>query len=294
MADTAPDLTGAEPETGLIDGPEGRRLAYARTPGRGPGVVFFAGFMSDMTGSKALALEAWCRARGRACLRFDYAGHGASSGRFEDGTIGSWTADALAALDALTEGPQLVVGSSMGGWIMLNVALARPERVAGLVGIAVAPDFTEDLVWARAPEAFRQRILRDGVAYEPSQYGPRPYAITRALIEDGRRHLRLRAPLPLACPVRLLHGMQDPDVPWSTSMRLIEALAGGDGRLTLVKDGDHRLSRPQDLALLTATVADLIAQFEAPPPEAAAEGAAASAPASASASTASTAASPSR
>jgi pimeloyl-ACP methyl ester carboxylesterase len=237
---------------------DGATIAFRRTPGRGPGVVFLGGYRSDMTGSKALALEAHCREAGRAFVRFDYQGHGASGGRFEDGTIGSWTEDALAVIDAATEGPQVLVGSSMGGWIMLLAALARPGRVAGLVGIAAAPDFTEDLVWdALGPEA-RGRMLADGRIEEPSAYGD-PYVYTRALVEDGRRRLLLRAPIPLACPVRLLHGMRDPDVPWETSLRLAGRLQAEDVRTTLVKDGDHRLSRPQDLALLLATVEEVAA-----------------------------------
>ncbi|MCC7428149.1 MAG: alpha/beta fold hydrolase [Alphaproteobacteria bacterium] len=221
--------------------------------------------MSDMTGSKALALESFCRAEGRAFLRFDYSGHGASEGRFEDGTIGRWTADALAALDQLTAGPQVLVGSSMGGWVMLNLALRRPARIAGLIGIAPAPDFTEDLVWSRASAAEKRRLVRTGALRHASAYGPVPYVYTSALIEDGRRHLRLRAPLPIRAPVRLLHGMGDPDVPWRTSLRIAERLRAADVRVTLLKDGDHRLSRPQDLALLTATLAELLAHGAAAP-----------------------------
>jgi pimeloyl-ACP methyl ester carboxylesterase len=215
------------------------------------------GFKSDMTGSKAVALEAFCRSRGTAFVRFDYQGHGASSGRFEDGSIGLWAADALAAFDQLTEGPQIIVGSSMGGWIMLLTALARPDRVAGLVGIAVAPDFTEDLIWSTLGETDRNTLMETGVLYKPSDYGA-PYAYTRHLIEDGRTHLLLRAPIALTCPVRLLHGMRDADVPWRTSQRVAERLTGDDVRITLVKDGDHRLSRDQDIALLCRTVGELL------------------------------------
>jgi pimeloyl-ACP methyl ester carboxylesterase len=215
--------------------------------------------MSDMTGSKAVAIEAFARARGHACLRFDYSGHGESEGAFEKGTIGSWFADALAAFDALTEGPQIVVGSSMGGWIALLLARARPARVAGLVGIAPAPDFTEDLIWAPMPEAQRAELSAKGVLYQPSDYGEKPYAITKALIEDGRNHLLLRAPLAFDGKVRLLHGMQDPDVPWELSPKIAAVLTAADVRVTLVKDGDHRLSRDQDLDLLRATLAELLA-----------------------------------
>lgn len=233
-------------ETGRLEG----RLAWARLPGRGPGVVFLPGFRSDMGGSKALALRAHCAARGQAFLRFDYSGHGESAGRFEEGTIGQWAADALALLDALTEGPQVLVGSSMGGWIALLLARQRPARLAGLVGIAPAPDFSEKLMWPAFSEAQRQAILRDGVLHLPSEYGE-PTPITRALIEDGRRQNVLDGPLDLPCPVHIVQGMRDPDVPWRHALRLVEALAGGDVRLTLVKDGDHRLSRPEDLRLMT-------------------------------------------
>ncbi len=243
----------------MLDGPHGR-IAHVASPGRAPTVLFLGGLRSDMTGTKAAFLEAWCRARGQAFLRFDYTGHGASAGRFEDGTIGAWSADALAVLDRLTEGPVILVGSSMGGWAMLNVALARPDRVAALVGIAAAPDFTEDLLWDRWDAERRATLLFDGVVREPNPYDPAGYAYTRALIEDGRRHLRLRAPIPLACPVRLLHGQRDDAVPWQTSLRLAECLAAGDVQVTLIKDGDHRLSREADLSLLGRTLAALLGE----------------------------------
>ena len=218
--------------------------------------------MSDMTGSKALAIEDHARRQGRACLRFDYQGHGASSGAFADGTIGLWAGDAIAAFDALTEGPQVLVGSSMGGWIMLLLALARPERVAGLLGIAPAPDFTEDLMWQSFDAEARATLERDGLLRQPSDYGEEPYIITRALIEDGRDHLLLRAPIPLTCPVRLIHGMADKDVPWQTSVRLSEALASEDVEIQLVKAGGHRLSEPDDLARLTQTLDELLARID--------------------------------
>ena len=234
------------------------RLAWARLPGRQPGVVFLPGFRSDMEGSKAIALRDHCAATGRALLRFDYGGHGASAGRFEDGTIGQWAADAIAVLDALTEGPQLLVGSSMGGWIALLAARARPARVAGLIGLAPAPDFTSELMWPAFTEAQRTEIMENGVLHLPSQYGE-PTPITRALIEDGPRHNLLDAPIPLRCPVRILQGMRDPDVPWRHALRLVDALEGADVRLHLIKDGDHRLSRPEDLALLTQTLDQMLA-----------------------------------
>ncbi|MBP2301946.1 alpha/beta hydrolase family protein [Azospirillum picis] len=248
-------------------------IAYCHTPagpaGQGlPGVMFLGGFMSDMTGGKATALERWAVAQGLSFTRFDYQGHGASSGRFADGTIGLWADDALAVLDQVTSGPQILVGSSMGGWMMLLTALRRPERVAGLVGIAPAPDFTEELMWDIFDEGVRRQILEDGVWNRPSDYGPEPQPITRALIEDGRSHLLLRNPgggpsgasIAFDGPVRLLHGQRDPDVPWQLSLRIAEALTGDDVSVTLVKDGDHRLSRPQDLDLLCRTVGALVHQ----------------------------------
>jgi len=241
--------------------PDGTRIAYRRLAARAgearPGIVFLSGFASDMTGTKGTALAAWANARGQALLRFDYSGHGQSSGAFRDGTIGRWTADALAAIDGLTAGPQILVGSSMGGWIMLLAALARPDRIAGLVGIAAAPDFTEDLMWAAMPPETRARLLAEGVIRQPSQYQETPLEISRALIEDGRRHLVLRAPLDIRCPVRLFHGMADPDVPWQTSVRLAERLTVDDATITLIKDGDHRLCREQDLARLFAAVEEI-------------------------------------
>ena len=233
-------------------------IAFRRTEGSSPGVIFCGGFQSDMTGTKAAALEAWAKAAGRAFVRFDYQGHGASSGRFIDGTIGQWAEDARQVFDRCTNGPQIIVGSSMGAWIMLLVALSRSERVAGLVGIASAPDFTEDLIWGTLATEQRLQLLDDEVLRLPSEYGE-PTPITLTLIDEARRHLLLRGLIRLACPVRLLHGMQDADVPWVTSVRLAERLAGADVRLTLVKDGDHRLSRDQDIALMCKTVEELAA-----------------------------------
>lgn len=210
--------------------------------------------MSDMTGAKALALESFAAARGQAFVRFDYLGHGASSGRFQDGTIGRWAKDATAVLDELTDGPQILVGSSMGGWIMLLVALARAKRVAGLVGIAAAPDFTETLMWRAFTPEIRATIEREGVYYEPSAYGEQPYPITRRLIEEGRQHLLMDEPIAIHCPVRLIHGVADPDVPYTLSLELMQHLASTDVEVTLVKAGGHRLSEPHDLARLTGAV----------------------------------------
>jgi pimeloyl-ACP methyl ester carboxylesterase len=240
-------------ETGRLDG----RLAWARLPGRGPGVVFLPGYRSDMQGSKALALRDHCAARGQAFLRLDYSGHGESAGRFEDGTIGQWAADALAVFDALTTGPQILVGSSMGGWIGLLLARGRRDRLAGFIGLAPAPDFTETLMWPAFSAEQKDAVMRDGVIHLPSQYGE-PTPVTRALIEDGRNQFVLGDPLDLPCPVRILQGMADPDVPWRHALRLVDALTGGDVRLHLIKDGDHRLSRPEDLRLLTETLDSLL------------------------------------
>ncbi|MBM3482132.1 MAG: alpha/beta hydrolase [Alphaproteobacteria bacterium] len=226
------------------------RIAYHRSEGKSPGVMFLGGFMSDMTGIKATALERHCRETGRAFLRFDYRGHGQSDGRFEDGTIGSWLEDATAVFDELTSARQILVGSSMGGWIAVLLARARPERVHALIGLAAAPDFTEDLSKSGLDSKAREALERDGVAYLPSDYGDRPYPITRALIEDGRSHLVLRSTIGFSRPVHLIQGMRDPDVPWVTALRLAECLESQSVVVTLVKDGDHRLSRPEDLARL--------------------------------------------
>ncbi len=252
-------MSGGE-ETGRFDRGDGVELAWRRRAGRGPGVMFLGGFNSDMTGTKAEELSAFCAAENRAFLRFDYSGHGASGGRFEDGTIGRWAEDAACAFDRLTEGPQVLVGSSMGGWMALLLALRRPERVAALVGIAAAPDFTA-LIVETLPAGAREAIAREGVWRRPSEYGD-PYPITRALLEEGERHMLLRGggPIPISAPVRLLHGQRDPDVPWELSLRVAEAVAGEDVQVVLVKDGDHRLSRPQDLALLRRTLSALLAE----------------------------------
>ncbi len=244
-------------DTGRLDRGDGVELAWMREDGSSPTVVFLPGFRSDMTGEKASALATFCAARGQAMLRFDYSGHGASGGQFENGTIGRWRDDALAMIDRQTTGPLLLVGSSMGGWIGLLAALARPDRVAGLIGIAAAPDFTEVLAWQAMSEEDRATLLRDGVLRVPSRYGE-PYPITQALIQDGRNHLLLNKPIALDCPVRLLHGQCDPDVPWQTSLRVAERLIGQDVQVILVKDGDHRLSRPADLALLWRVMAALL------------------------------------
>ena len=248
-------LGGGEP--GILARPDGATIAYRKSAGRSPGVIFMGGFRSDMTGTKATALEAACQARGRAYVRFDYGGHGASSGQFTDGTIGGWAADATAVLDRVTEGPQIVVGSSMGGWIALLVALARPARIAGLVGIAAAPDFTEDLMWGHYGPDIRAALTRDGIYYEPSEYDDGPYPVTMRLIEEARDHLLLDRPIAIHCPVRLFHGMKDEAVPWMTSLTLVEHLLAEDVRTMLIKDGDHRLSRESDIARICVAVEGL-------------------------------------
>jgi pimeloyl-ACP methyl ester carboxylesterase len=231
-------------------------LAYRRIHGTGTGVVFLGGLASDMTGTKATALESHARRRGGAFLRFDYRGHGLSKGIFAEATIGDWLDDALAMFDALTEGPQILVGSSMGGWIALLLAIRRPERVRALVGVAAAADFTERLIWQNLTQPQRETLQRDRILYAPSDYGA-PLAITLTLIEEGRNHLVLDGPIAFSGPVRLLHGQGDREVPWTLSTLTAGRLVSSDVLVTLIKDGDHRLSRPQDIALLLRTVEDL-------------------------------------
>src|SRR5437763_7691028 len=237
--------------------PDGNTVAYAKTDGRAPTVVFLGGFRSDMTGTKAVALEAWARQTGQAYLRFDYLGHGQSSGRFEDGTIGRWLADSLAAIDSLTAGKLVLVGSSMGGWLSLLVARARPERLAGLVLIAAAPDFTERMLLKGLSADDRVTLERNGWLERPSQYSPEPSVFTWMLIEEGRKHLVLDKKLALPCPVRLLHGQSDPDVPWEYSLQIARPLDAPEVITTFIKGGDHRLSTPADIARLIATVEEL-------------------------------------
>ncbi len=237
--------------------PQGRRIAYHLTDGTGPAVVFLGGFKSDMGGTKAVFLEEWARAQGRAFLRFDYSGHGESSGAFTDGAIGDWFEDACAALGLLA-GKVVLVGSSMGGWISLLIARAMPARVAGLVTIAAAPDFTEDSMWAGFSDAQRAELMAGQVAL-PSEYGE-PYIITRRLIEEGRTRLVLRDPLPLPFPVRYLQGTADADVDMSVALRLLDHATGPDMRLTLVKGADHRFSDETCLNLIVAAVEDVLGQ----------------------------------
>lgn len=234
--------------------PDGSRLAYRQRMGAGPVIVFLPGYMSDMEGGKAIALDAWAAGSGRAMLRLDYAGCGSSEGRFEDGTLASWRDDVLLLIDALVEGPVVLVGSSMGGWLALLVALARPERVMGLVGIAAAPDFTD---WGFT-EADKALLMTEGRIEEPTPYGDEPYVTTRDFWQSGQALRLLDAPMAIDCPVRLLQGQCDDDVPWETALRIASLLRSSDVQTLLVKDGDHRLSRDGDIALLIRTVASLL------------------------------------
>ena len=237
---------------------DGVRIAYQRVEGRSPTVIFLGGFTSDMTGTKACHLDGYCRARGQAYLRFDYQGHGASSGRFVDGTIGAWRDDAVAVIESCTEGPLVLVGSSMGAWIMLLAARATRRSVDALVGIAPAADFTEELIWNRLSSESRAALEGAGIIHVPSDYSVEDSPITLALIEEGREHLVLGAGIAIDCPVRLIHGLDDQDVPWDHSLRLLQALESNDVTLELVKGGDHRLSELADLGRLSRVLDELL------------------------------------
>jgi pimeloyl-ACP methyl ester carboxylesterase len=259
---TASEDTVAAPafiEVGTGD--DTRRIAVRARAGKAPGLFWLGGFNSDMKGTKAVALDTWAAERGRACVRFDYSGHGESGGRFVDGTIGRWLADSVAVFSQFCHGPQVVVGSSMGGWMALLLARelskqAGAATLAGMVLIAPAPDFTEELMWKGfSPEA-RRDIEEKGVWLRPSEYGE-PYPITRALIEEGRNHLLLGSAVNVGCPVRILQGAQDPDVPWQHAFALAHRLPADDVVLTMIQDGDHRLSRPQDIARILAAVGEV-------------------------------------
>lgn len=240
------------------EGPASRRIAVLARSGTGPTIVWLGGFRSDMRATKAEALDAWAARVGREFLRFDYSGHGESGGRFEEAAISTWLEDALAVLSRFGPGSRsILVGSSMGGWLALLAARALaggPGAPAGLVLVAPAVDFTERMMWDTFPEEVRRTIERDGVFHQPSAYSPEPVPITRGLIDDGRRHLLLGSPIDTGCPVHILQGMEDPDVPWGHALALLEHLAGENVSLTLVKDGDHRLSRPEDLDRLLRAV----------------------------------------
>lgn len=227
-------------------------------------IVFLGGFRSNMRGQKAEHLAGWCESRGLGFLRFDYSGHGESSGDFADGTVGQWCDDALSVIDQLAAGRVVLIGSSMGAWMAVLAALARPEKVVGLMGIAAAPDFTEDLVPRRLTAGETDRLWREGRIERPSAYSEQPDVLTRALLEEGRDHLVLRAPLALDCPLRLIHGHADPDVPVEQSRRLIEVWRGRDTKLIVIEDGDHRLSRPSDLARISDLLLELLIQVGFP------------------------------
>lgn len=247
---------------------ERRTIAVRQRDGALPGLFWLSGYKSDMKGTKAEALARWAETQGRACIRFDYSGHGESGGEFTDGTIGRWLEDSLAVFDACSRGPQVLVGSSMGGWLALLLVRALKRRaigevgraaaasVAGLVLIAPAIDFTEELMWKRFTPEIKNELAETGVWARPSDYSPEPYLVTRRLIEEGRSHLLLGDMIETGCPVRILQGVEDPDVPWQHAVELTSRLACDDVVLTLVKDGDHRLSRPEDIERLLGAVAE--------------------------------------
>jgi pimeloyl-ACP methyl ester carboxylesterase len=234
--------------------PDGVRLAFRRQPGKGPTLVFLPGYMSDMRGGKALALEAWAIREGRAMLRLDYSGCGESEGAFEDGTLDIWRDDVLLMIDLLIRGPIVFIGSSMGGWLALLLACALPNQVIGMIGIASAPDFTD---WGFSDEE-KGRLTKYGRLERVSEYGPEPMVTTRAFWESGRANCLLSGEIAIECPVRLIHGQNDPDVPWQISLDIAARLRSANVQTLLIKDGDHRLSRPQDIALLLRTVNDLL------------------------------------
>ncbi|MEE2527320.1 alpha/beta hydrolase [Hyphobacterium sp. HN65] len=253
------------PDIQFLDRPDGERIAYverAAQPGKAS-LVWLGGFKSDMDGTKALVLDEWARESGRGMLRFDYFGHGQSSGNFEDGTIGRWREDALAVIDELTEGPQILVGSSMGGWISLLAAKARPERIGGMLLIAPAPDFTSELMWPNFSEDVRRQIMEEGKFEEPSAYDDEIFIVTRKLIEDGKNWSVLGEPLAYEGPVRILQGMKDDSVPWQHAQRCVDLVSSENVVLTLIKNGDHRLSTETDLARLIVTTERLVRQVEA-------------------------------
>ena len=247
-------------------GSQARRIAVRSRAGAMPGLIWLGGFKSDMRGTKAAALDAWAAEQGRAYIRFDYSGHGETGGDFRQGTIGRWLEESAAVFAAHCRGPHIAIGSSMGGWIALLLARELRRRaaegvpidgtLAGMVLVAPAVDFTEELMWKKFPAKVKRQIEREGEWERPSAYGDAPYPITRALIEEGRNHLLLGGLIETGCPVRILQGVQDPDVPWAHAQELVTRLAHDDVVLTLVKDGDHRLSRPEDIERLLAAVAE--------------------------------------
>lgn len=243
-------------EVAYLDGPNGRRLAYAKTDGTGPCIVFLSGYKSDMEGTKAVHLEGWARESGRAFLRFDYSGHGVSDGVFEEGCIGDWADDAQAVISGVCDGPVLLVGSSMGGWISALMT-QRLFNVVGFVGIAAAPDFTEDGFWASFTEDQRAAVMNDGQIALPSDYGD-PYIVTRRLIEDGRNNLVMRTPLKMPFPVRLMQGTEDTAVTRATALAFLDHIDGPDVRLSLMKGADHRFSEPECLRMIEDAILDIL------------------------------------
>ena len=249
------------PTPSILTRDNGTSIAYHYTLGHSPGVIFLPGFKSDMMGTKALAIEKYCRERGNAFLRFDYQGHGQSSGDFDDGTIGEWASDAIDALDQLTVGPQVLVGSSMGGWIMMLAALARPDRVAGLIGVAPAPDFTENLILKKLNNSEKFELKTNDFINIVNKHGEgEPYRITKKFLEESLEQTLLGMPINLNCPIRLIHGSNDDEVPWSTSIRIMENVTSNDVEVTLVKGGDHRLSDGEDIARLLRSLDVLLDQ----------------------------------
>lgn len=239
----------------------GEQLAYEHTDGKSPGVIFFGGFKADMAGTKALTLHAWCSENNIQFTRFDYSGHGQSEGSFTDGSIGRWLSDSLTIFDAVTDGPQVLVGSSMGAWLALHVAVRRSERATAVLGIASAADFTENLIWKTLDKSQRNFLIEHGQIEQPSSYQTDPYPITLHLIEEARSHLLLEREIPVKCPVRLIHGQRDVDVPWQISIDIAEKLTSNDVQVHLIKDAEHRLSRDKDIQFILARLRDLMAQL---------------------------------
>lgn len=260
-------MTNLQNSSGVVSKPktlktvDGETIAYHQSPGKGPGIIWCGGLKSDMDGGKATRCHAWARAQGRPYLRFDYFGHGQSSGQFTQGCISRWKADALYVLDQLTAGPQILIGSSMGGWVSLLTALARPDRIRGLLLIAPAPDFTQKLMWPNFSAEIQSEIMERGIYYEPSEYGE-PMEITKTLIEDGAKNLIMDAPIELDIPVHILQGQKDDPVPWEHAQSLVEIIQSEQVEFTLVKDGDHRLSEEVDLIRMTESLDRLCRRVE--------------------------------
>lgn len=256
------DTSKSGPEPSRLSRPGGETIAYHQLRGEGTGLIWLGGFKSDMEGSKVLTLQEWAAASARPFTRFDYFGHGQSSGAFRDGTISRWRDDALAVLDSVTEGPQVLVGSSMGGWVASLVALARPDRIKAIVFVAPAPDFTQKLMWPSLSDEAREAITQKGEWLSPSENGFDPYPITRSLIEDGKENCLMTGSVAIQCPVRILQGMLDEDVPWRHALEFAEQIESDDVTLNLIKDGDHRLSDPANLARLVDVVETLFWEIE--------------------------------